>query len=146
MQISSKGIDLIKHFEGCSLAAYQDAVGVWTIGYGWTQPVDGERITRDMVIGPITAERLLRIGIVQFESAVNQLVKVPMTQGQFDALVCFAYNVGTRTLSTSTLLRMFNAGQRVSAADEFLRWNRAGGNVLAGLTRRRNAERALFLS
>lgn len=146
MQISSKGIDLIKHFEGCSLAAYQDSTGVWTIGYGWTQLVDGQRIQRDMVIGPITAERLLRIGIVQYESAVNQLVKVPMTQGQFDALVSFSYNLGTRTLSTSTLLRKLNARDAAGAADEFLRWDRAGGKVLAGLSRRRKAERTMFLS
>ncbi len=145
MQISNKGIDLIKTFEGCKLSAYQDAVGVWTIGYGWTQPVDGVSIKRGMIISMATAERLLRIGLVQYESAVNQLVKVNLNQDQFDALVSFAYNLGTRSLSTSTLLRKLNAGDRAGAAEEFLKWNRAGGTVVAGLARRRAVERLAFL-
>lgn len=146
MQISNKGINLIKEFEGCELGAYQDSVGIWTIGYGWTQPVDGKPIRRGMTIDRVTAERLLKTGVVQYEQAVNQLVKVAINQNQFDALVAFAYNVGVRSLSTSTLLRKLNAGDTAGAADEFLKWNRAGNQVLPGLTRRREAERALFLS
>ncbi len=145
MQISNKGIALIKQFEGLELQAYQDSVGVWTIGYGWTQPVDGKPVTKSMVIKPETAERLLKIGLVSYESDVSKLVKVKLTQGQFDALVSFAYNLGVRSLSTSTLLKKLNAGDYRGAADEFTRWNKAGGQVLAGLTRRREAERALFL-
>ncbi|KJM74857.1 muraminidase [Enterobacter hormaechei subsp. steigerwaltii] len=146
MQTSEKGISLIKEFEGCKLNAYQDSVGVWTIGYGWTQPVDGKPIRAGMTIKQETAERLLKTGLVSYESDVSRLVKVGLTQGQFDALVSFTYNLGARSLSTSTLLRKLNAGDYAGAADEFLRWNKAGGKVLNGLTRRREAERALFLS
>lgn len=146
MQTSEKGISLIKEFEGCKLTAYQDSVGVWTIGYGWTQPVDGKPIRAGMTIKQQTAERLLKTGLVSYESDVSRLVKVGLTQGQFDALVSFTYNLGARSLSTSTLLRKLNAGDYAGAADEFLRWNKAGGKVLNGLTRRREAERALFLS
>ncbi|MEH4621306.1 lysozyme [Enterobacter roggenkampii] len=146
MQTSDKGIALIKQFEGCKLTAYQDSVGVWTIGYGWTQPVDGKPIRAGMTIKQETAERLLKTGLVRYESDVSRLVKVGLTQGQFDALVSFTYNLGARSLSTSILLRKLNAGDYAGAADEFLRWNKAGGKVLNGLTRRREAERALFLS
>lgn len=146
MQTSEKGIALIKQFEGCKLTAYQDSVGVWTIGYGWTQPVDGKPIRARMTIKQETAERLLKTGLVSYESDVSRLVKVGLTQGQFDALVSFTYNLGARSLSTSTLLRKLNAGDYAGAADEFLRWDKAGGKVLNGLTRRREAERALFLS
>ncbi|HIC8803578.1 TPA: lysozyme [Enterobacter asburiae] len=146
MQTSEKGIALIKQFEGCKLTAYQDSVGVWTIGYGWTQPVDGKPIRAGMTIKQETAERLLKTGLVSYESDVSRLVKVGLTQGQFDALVSFTYNLGARSLSTSTLLRKLNASDYAGAADEFLRWNKAGGKVLNGLTRRREAERALFLS
>ncbi len=146
MQTSDKGIALIKEFEGCKLTAYQDSVGVWTIGYGWTQPVDGTPIRAGMTIKQEAAERLLKTGLVSYESDVSRLVKVGLSQGQFDALVSFTYNLGARSLSTSTLLRKLNAGDYAGAADEFLRWNKAGGKVLNGLTRRREAERALFLS
>ncbi|MEZ1330275.1 lysozyme [Enterobacter asburiae] len=146
MQTSDKGIALIKQFEGCKLTAYQDSVGVWTIGYGWTQPVDGKPVRAGMTIKQETAERLLKTGLVSYESDVSRLVKVGLTQGQFDALVSFTYNLGARSLSTSTLLRKLNAGDYAGAADEFLRWNKAGGKVLNGLSRRREAERALFLS
>ncbi|CAI2002408.1 Phage-related lysozyme (muraminidase) [Serratia ficaria] len=146
MQISNKGISLIKEFEGCRLKAYQDSVGVWTIGYGWTQPVDGRKIGQGMVIDQATAERLLKCGLVQYEQGVNQLVKVIITQGQFDALVSFAYNLGLRSLSTSTLLRKLNSGDKQGAADEFGKWVNAGGVRLNGLVKRREAERELFLS
>lgn len=149
MQTSEKGIKNIKDFEGCSLTAYPDpgtGGAPWTIGYGWTHPVDGKPVKPGMKIGMKTADRLLRTGLVSFENDVLKVVKVKLTQGQFDALVSFAYNVGSRALSTSTLLKKLNDGDVQGAADEFLRWNKAGGKVLNGLTRRREAERALFLS
>lgn len=99
-----------------------------------------------MTIKQETAERLLKTGLVSYESDVSRTVKVGLTQGQFDATVSFTYNLGAGSLSTSTLLRKLNAGDYAGAADEFLRWNKAGGKVLNGLTRRREAERALFLS
>ncbi|BEM58903.1 lysozyme [Serratia marcescens] len=146
MKISDDGMALIKRFEGLRLQAYQDSVGVWTIGYGWTQPVAGRKVGPGMAINAATAERLLICGVAQFEQGVERLVAVTITQGQFDALVSFAYNLGLRALENSTLLRRLNAGDRQGAADQFDRWVNAGGVRLDGLVARRAAERALFLS
>ncbi|MGH5310300.1 lysozyme [Citrobacter freundii] len=149
MQTSHKGIALIKGFEGCRLTAYPDpgtGGAPWTIGYGWTHPIDGKPVKPGMTIDQETADRLLKTGLVSYENDVLKLVRVKLTKGQFDALVSFAYNVGSRALSTSTLLKKLNAGDIKGASDEFLHWNKAGGKVLNGLTRRREAERALFLS
>lgn len=149
MQTSHEGIALIKGFEGCRLTAYPDpgtGGAPWTIGYGWTHPIDGKPVKPGMTIDQETADRLLKTGLVSYENDVLKLVRVKLTKGQFDALVSFAYNVGSRALSTSTLLKKLNAGDIKGAADEFLRWNKAGGKVLNGLTHRREAERALFLS
>lgn len=110
MQISPKGIALIKEFEGCRLTAYQDSVGVWTIGYGWTNPVDGKPVKAGMQIKQETAERLLKTGLVSYEADVSRMLKVGVTQCQFDALVSFCYNLGAKALSTSTLMRKLNAG------------------------------------
>ncbi|HHR5652032.1 TPA: lysozyme [Klebsiella oxytoca] len=149
MQISNNGIALIKGFEGCRLTAYPDpgtGGAPWTIGYGWTHPVDGKPIKPGMKIDQATADRLLKTGLVSYENDVLKLVKVKLTQNQFDALVSFAYNVGSRALSTSTLLKKLNAGDIRGAADEFLRWNKSGKEVMPGLTNRRKAEREVFLS
>ncbi|MEB7893367.1 lysozyme [Serratia ureilytica] len=146
MNISKDGIELIKRFEGLRLKAYQDSVGVWTVGYGWTQPVNGKKVGPGMQIDQATADRLLKCGVVQYEQGVNQLVKVKITQGQFDALVSFAYNLGLLSLSTSTLLQKLNAGDKQGAADQFGRWVNAGGKRLDGLVTRRAAEREMFLS
>ncbi|WP_049047702.1 lysozyme [Klebsiella aerogenes] len=149
MQTSDEGIALIKDFEGCRLTAYPDpgtGGAPWTIGCGWTLPVDGKPVRPGMTIDQATADRLLKTGLVSYEKDVLKIVKVKLTQGQFDALVSLAYNIGSRALSTSTLLKKLNDGDIKGAADEFLRWNKAGGKVLNGLTRRREAERALFLS
>ncbi|HHD2710206.1 MAG: lysozyme [Klebsiella oxytoca] len=149
MQISNNGIALIKGFEGCRLTAYPDpgtGGAPWTIGYGWTYPVDGKPIKPGMKIDQATADRLLKTGLVSYENDVLKLVKVKLTQNQFDALVSFAYNVGSRALSTSTLLKKLNAGDIKGTADEFLRWNKAGGKEMPGLTRRRKSERDVFLS
>ena len=139
---SQRGIDLIKQFEGLRLTAYQDMVGVWTIGYGHTGP----DVKPGLTITQQQAEQLLINDLVQFERRVNDLVTVQINQNQFDALVSFSYNLGVGALQKSTLLRLLNAGSYKPAADEFPRWNRAGGNVAAGLTRRRYAERQLFLT
>jgi GH24 family phage-related lysozyme (muramidase) len=139
--INPAGLNLIKDFEGLRLNSYRDAVGVWTIGYGHTRTAGpGQRITNEQAIA------LLRQDVATFEKAVTSAVRVPVTNNQFAALVSFAYNVGSGALNSSTLLRRLNAGDASGAANEFLRWNRAGGQVLAGLTRRREAERDLFLS
>ncbi|MEO1621581.1 MAG: lysozyme [Cyanobacteria bacterium J06632_3] len=140
-RINAAGLELIKSFEGLRLNSYRDAVGVWTIGYGHTRTAGpGQRITLEQ------ATNLLRNDVATFEKAVTRAVRVPINANQFAALVSFAYNVGVGALNSSTLIRKLNVGDTLGAADEFLRWNRAGGRVLAGLTRRRIAERALFLS
>ncbi|ENA1166650.1 lysozyme, partial [Salmonella enterica] len=118
----------------------------WTIGYGWTGKVDGKPVTPDTVIAQETADRLLKTGLVSYERDVSRLVKVKLTQGQFDALVSFVYNLGARAFSGSTLLRKLNAGDYDGAAGEFMRWVSPGTEVEAGLRRRRQAERDLFLS
>lgn len=149
MQISNNGIALIKRFEGCRLTAYPDpgtGGDPWTIGYGWTGKVGGKPIRPGMKIDDATAERLLRTGVVSFDQAVSKMLKVSVTQNQYDALVSLAYNIGTRALSTSTLMKKLNAGDVKGAADAFLSWNRSGGKVMAGLTNRRKAEREVFLS
>ena len=140
-RINSAGLELIKSFEGLRLNSYLDAVGGWTIGYGHTRTAGpGQRIS----LAQATA--LLREDVSTFEKAVTRAVQVPITANQYAALVSFAYNVGVGALNSSTLLRRLNAGDTYGAANELLRWNRAGGRVLAGLTRRREAERTLFLS
>lgn len=144
MNISQKGINLIKKFEGLRLDSYLCPANVWTIGYGHTQPVNGKKIARGMKIDEVEAERLLRCDLVKFEDGVNKLVKVPMTQGKFDALVSFAFNLGLGALSTSTLLKKMNAKDYAGAEAEFKRWNQAGGKVLPGLIQRRAAEAAMF--
>lgn len=149
MEVGKKGLDLIKEFEGLELSAYPDpATGgaPWTIGYGWTQPVDGKPVVKGMTISLDKAEELLVKGVVPYANRVTVLVKVPVNQNQFDALVSFAYNLGTANLQNSTLLKKLNKKDYEGAADEFLKWNRAGGKVVKGLTRRREAERKLFLS
>ena len=139
---SNAGLDLIKRFEGFSAKAYPDPAHGWkvpTIGYGTTAGVKmGDTITKER------AEELLREDVKRFEDQVLRLVKVPLTQGQFDALTSFVYNLGPGNLSNSTLLRLLNAGDYKGAAAQFDRWNKAGGKVLPGLVRRRAAERALF--
>ncbi|EGK5349387.1 lysozyme [Salmonella enterica] len=149
MNISDRGVALIKTFEGCRLKAYPDPKtggAPWTIGYGWTGKVDGKPVTPDTVIAQETADRLLKTGLVSYERDVSRLVKVKLTQGQFDALVSFVYNLGVRAFSGSTLLRKLNAGDYDGAAGEFMRWVSPGTEVEAGLRRRRQAERDLFLS
>lgn len=140
MRTSQKGVSLIKSFEGLRLKSYQDSVGVWTIGYGATRG-----ITEGMTITNEQAERMLVNDVGRFEPEVERLVKVPLSQVQWDALMSFTYNLGAANLGSSTLLKLLNAGDYSGAAEQFLRWNKAGGQVLAGLTKRRAAERAMFL-
>ena len=139
MQISERGLALIKEFEGLYLKAYRCPAGVPTIGYGHTAGVAmGQTITEQQ------ADEYLRRDVRQFERAVERLVKVPLTQGKFDALVSFAFNLGAGALQSSTLLRLLNSGDYAGAAAQFGRWTKAGGRVLPGLVRRREAERRLF--
>jgi len=139
MKISERGKDLIKLFEGCRLKAYDDGVGVWTIGYGHTVGVKpGDEITQEQ------ADEWFSEESEQFSNKVQVLVLVEVNQNQFDALVSLAYNIGVGALSRSTLLRKLNAGDYQGAAEQFDVWNRGGGKVMIGLVRRREQERKLF--
>tara|TARA_B100000530_G_scaffold132705_1_gene82713 strand:- start:5271 stop:5696 length:426 start_codon:yes stop_codon:yes gene_type:complete len=139
MQTSKTGIDLIKHFEGCELYAYKCPAGVWTIGYGHTKGVEpGMQITEQ------DAEDMLKEELIEYESYINDLVTVGLNQNQFDAMVSWVYNLGAGNLKASTLLKVLNAGDYAGVPEQMLRWNKAGGKVLEGLTRRRQAEADLF--
>lgn len=141
MKISAAGIELLKQFEGCRLTAYQDSVGVWTIGFGTTAGVkEGQTISQ------VKAEEYLRFDLAIFEKAVTESLKVPVNQNQFDALVSFTYNVGVSAFRSSTLLNLINekTDKKVVAA-EFSKWVKAGNQTLPGLVSRRKAESELFL-
>lgn len=141
MKTSEKGIALINEFEGCRLAAYQDSVGVWTVGFGHTKTaVNGMRITQ------CEADRLLAADVAEHEVFIRKYVTAPINQNQFDALSSFVFNLGGGSLKSSTLLKKLNARDYKGAAAEFDRWCFAGGVKLAGLVRRRKAERELFES
>ena len=140
MNYSDAGLKFTESFEGCRLESYLDQAGIPTIGYGHTSGVGmGDRCTLEQ------AEKWLRVDIKEAEDAVNRLVKVALTQNQYDALVDFTFNLGAGNLGKSTLLRLLNKGQYNDASQEFKNWNRAGGFVRAGLARRRLAEKELFL-
>lgn len=138
---SQAGVNLIKSFEGCRLTAYQDSAGVWTIGYGHTSGVK-----KGMTITEAQAEAYLKGDLGTAENAVNGKVTYSIKQNQFDALVSFTYNVGSGNFGSSTLLKKLNQGDITGAANEFDKWNKAGGQVLEGLVRRRAAEKAMFLN
>ncbi|ACF43163.1 Lysozyme [Pelodictyon phaeoclathratiforme BU-1] len=141
MQTSENGFALIRKYEGLRLATYVCPGGKLTIGYGHTGP----DVTTGKKIDEEEANALLVKDVQRFERAVNGLVTAPMTQGMFDALISFSFNLGVGSLKSSTLLKKLNAGNLTGAADEFLKWNKAGGKVLAGLSARRESERERFL-
>ena len=143
--INQATINLVKEFEGLRLAAYQDSVHVWTIGYGTTAAAGLGIIPRaGMTITQEQAEYYLRLGLEKFAASIRPMIKVHATDNQFGACLSLAYNVGPRAFSRSSVLRYLNAGDNANAAASFAKWNKAGGRVLAGLTRRRAAEAALF--
>lgn len=140
MQVDEKGIESTEAFEGLRLTSYQDGGGVWTIGYGHTGPDIASHVT----ISQAQAERYLRADLVTAVHAVEQDVKVPLTQGEFDALVDFTFNVGSGALQMSTLLRLLNAGEYEAAAAQFARWDHVGAKAVVGLLQRRLVEAAEF--
>jgi len=142
MQISENGLDLIRRHEGLQLATYYCPGGKLTIGYGHT----GADVKPGLKIDAEKAIALLKEDVKRFEKSVNDLVTVPMSQGMFDALVSFSYNLGAGSLQSSTLLKKLNADDKQGAAAEFLKWNKAKGKPLAGLTARREDERKLFFT
>jgi GH24 family phage-related lysozyme (muramidase) len=139
-KINANGLRLLKSMEGLRLEAYLDAVGIWTIGYGTTSGV-----VPGMRISQAEAEAFLKRDLATFEAAIANAIKVPVTADQFSALVSFIYNIGETDFVKSTLLKLLNQKDYLGAADQLLRWNKGGGQELPGLTRRRQAERALFL-
>lgn len=143
--ISKTGIDLISSFEGIRLNAYDDGVGVWTIGIGTTVYPNGVKVKKGDKCTLDQAKEYFAHDLKSFEKTVNDSVKVPLSQNQFDALVSLSYNIGSGAFKNSTLLKKLNAKDYAGAADQFLRWNKGGGKVMKGLVRRREAERALFL-
>ena len=132
-------MEVIRNFEGFRSHAYQDSVGVWTIGYGHTknvQPTD--------IVSTAQGYRILAYELVEYENYVKNYVTVPLHQHQFDALVSWTYNLGPTNLKNSTLLKVLNKGRYDLVPDEIRRWNKAGGKVLEGLVKRREAEAQLF--
>lgn len=148
-KISDKGVDLIKSYEGFFPEPYNDPVGYATIGYGHLIGYRNVTSADKKKWGKLTkaeATELLKGDLKEYENYVKQYVKVPLTQNMFDALVSFVYNVGPGGISGSTLGRELNKGHYNTAANELLKWDKAGGRALPGLTRRRKEERELFLT
>ena len=143
MRISAHGIAVAHYFEQCKLVAYPDPGSKdgkpWTIGWGHTGP----EVVKGLVWTQAQADAAFEKDLLRFEARVARLVKVPLTQGQYDALVLFDYNTGS--LDSSTLLKLLNAGDYAGAQAQFKRWNKNDGEVMRGLIRRRAAEECLWL-
>jgi lysozyme len=137
---SDRGLALTKSFEGLQLEAYRDCAGIWTIGYGHTGPT----VSAGQSISEAEAEQLLQADLAEAVACVNHAVQAVISQGQFDAMVDFCFNAGRGNFVQSTLLRKVNDDDLQDAAAQFALWVHAGGEVVAGLVRRRNAEAALF--
>lgn len=139
MHISDEGVALVKKFEGCKLEAYQCAAGVWTIGYGSTRGVaEGDTWSQEK------ADMMLEDELQEYGEYVEELVTMPLSQNQFDALTSWTFNLGPTNLASSTLLKVLNAGEYEDVPAQIKRWNKANGDVLEGLVRRREAEALLF--
>jgi lysozyme len=144
MRMSTTGLAIVKEFEGLRLKAYKCPAAVWTVGYGHTSAAGAPNVTPDLVITKEDAEEILARDMEQYEDGVRKYVKVGLTQGQFDALVDFAYNAGVGALAKSTLLKKVNAGKFDEVPAEFMKWTKGGGKELPGLVRRRRAEVKLW--
>lgn len=147
MKLSKKGIDLIKKYEGLRLEAYQDSVGIWTIGYGNTRLQTGLPVKKGDKITIEQAEDLFDFWVFDFAEKVRKLVKKDLSDSKFSAIVSLSYNVGINAFGASTLLKKLNINPcDETISFEFSRWNKAGGRILEGLTRRRKAESDLYFS
>lgn len=141
MKINDAGLALIKRFEGCSLSAYRDVVGVLTIGYGDTDGViEGQTITQE------EADARLEHRVEEFARAIANIIKYTTSSNEMAALVSLAYNIGLKNFRSSSVLVFHNRGEKLAAANSFLLWNKAGGKTWPGLVRRREAERELYLT
>ena len=146
MSVSNKGVDLICEFEGEQLIAYDDGVGIWTIGFGTIKYPNGVRVKKGDTCTLEQAKEYMRHDLIEFEHTVNSSVKVPLNQDQFDALVSLAYNIGSSAFKSSTLVKKLNTGDYQGAADQFNVWVNGGGKRIQGLVNRRDREKLLFLS
>ncbi len=147
MKISPRGLELIKDFEGFSSTSYLDVVNIPTIGWGNTFYENGTKVKLGDQISKTDALKLLEVVANRdFADKIFPSIKVKVSQSQFDAMVSLAYNIGTGAFLKSTLLKKVNAGDFTGAGEEFLRWNKAGGKEVLGLTRRREREKQLFQS
>lgn len=147
MNINQAAVDLVKEFEGFRANAYRDAVGVITIGYGTTAMAGvGIKPAMGMAISKSDAEAYLHAALNKFAAQIAPSIASPINENEFGAFVSLAYNIGPGAFKKSTALREFNAGNKQKAADAILLWDKAGGKVLRGLKRRREAERKLFLT
>ena len=145
MQVSYNGLMLLKELEGFRKESYLDTGGVWTIGYGTTR-VEGKPVEAGLTCTEAQAQQWLSNDIAWAQTAVNKLVKVPLKQGMFDALVSFVYNVGEEQFRRSTLLRLLNLNQHIEAGKQLLRWKYDNGKVINGLINRRVKELAMYNS
>jgi lysozyme len=145
--ITNETMNLLKRFEGCSLEAYEDTVGVWTIGYGNTFYQDGSPVKQGDTITRSEAEKLLKTIVEQFADQIDQELKTDLNDCQFGALLCFTYNVGIENLRKSTLLKKVNIDPSdPNIRKEFKRWVRAGGKTVNGLVKRREEEANYYFS
>lgn len=145
MHVSPSGVDLICNFEGLELKAYDDGVGVWTIGYGTTKYPNGIRVKKGDTCTLEQAKAYMQNDLKAFEQTVNSAIKVPLNQNQFDALVSLVYNIGATAFKKSTLVKRLNEGNYKAAANQFNVWVNAGGKRMQGLVNRRATESTLFL-
>ena len=145
MVVSLFGVDIICGFEGKRLAAYDDGVGVWTIGFGTTVYPNGIKVKKGDTCTEAQAKTYMAHDLKKFEATVNKAVTVQLNQNQFDALVSLAYNIGTNAFSKSTLVKKLNANDIRGAADQFDVWVNAGGKRMQGLVNRRAKEKEVFL-
>lgn len=147
MDMSRKGLEFLRQREASRNQAYQDNVGVWTIGVGHTAAAGPPKPVRGMRISDEEITAILAHDLVQYEDAVEKAIKVPMKQNEFDAMVSLCFNIGTGAFSKSSVVRWCNTGNKRKAADSFLLWNKGGRprRVIKGLTNRRNLERTMFL-
>jgi len=144
MKTSSDGLELIKEFEGLGLKAYKCPANIWTVAFGHTSAAGEPKVLPGMMVSRDEAEAILRRDVIQYENGVRSQITVSITQGQFDALVSFAYNVGVGAFSKSTLLKKINAEKFDEVPAEFMKWTKGGGRELPGFVRRRRAEVKLW--
>ena len=150
MEISQEGVTLIKHYEGCpkdtdgNAVSYRCPANKLTIGYGSLKLIDGSPVKDDMSITMQEAEDLLTHELKQYQEYINDMVKVPLKQNEFDALVSWVFNLGPTNLKSSTMLKVLNEGKYHEVPEQIKRWNKVNGKVNEGLVKRRKSEALLF--